>query len=316
MARITLTVALGDYDRTRRLIDGTVKPEGVDLCPLVMNDAFDRHDRMIRFEEFDVCELSMSSFLMARDRGRALTAIPVFPYRMFRHQFVLCHRDAGIRSPQDLKGKRIGINMYQVTTALWVRGFLQHEYGVSPRDLHWFTDRAELVPVPPEISVTVAHGRSLEQMLLEGDLDALILIESMPDALLQAPQVHRLFPDYPAVEADYYRKTGIYPIMHALVCRDEILARHPWVARNLYDAFVAAKQMAYDYNQYPRVHSLAWAEAYRKQEEAVFGPDPYAYGIQGARPTLEALVQYSHEQGLTSRRFTVEELFAPSTHSL
>lgn len=312
-APLRLTLALGEYDRTQALLDGRVRAEGLDLQLVPMSDAFLRHDRMIREEAFDICELSMSSYLMSRQRGQAFHAIPVFPYRMFRHSYILVHRDAGIEQPSDLVGKRIGTAMYQTTTCLWVRGHLQHEYGVGPKQMTWYTEMPELVGFEPQPGVVinrVAPG-SVEPMLLRGDLDALILIEEVPQALLQAPQVRRLFPNYPEVEREFFQRTRIYPMMHALVAREPILRQHPWVADSLRRAFEQAKQAALAQLRYPRTTTLVWAGAYREREIEIFGHDPYPYGVQANRATLEALVTYSHEQGLTRRRFEVEELFVP-----
>lgn len=284
---------------------------GIDLDLKPMSDAFARHQRMIEDEAFDVCELSMSSYLMARQRGQAFLALPIFPYRMFRHGYVLINTDSGIDKPADLVGKLIGIAMYQVTTALWVRGHLLHEYGVAADQVAWYTDRPELVGFQPPTGVRITQverGR-LEGMLLNGDLDALILIEEVPRELLEAPRIRRLFPNYLEVERDFYLRTRIYPVMHALVVKEPILRQHPWVAQSLLDAFEQAKQVALEQLRYPRVATLVWAGGYREREVEVFGHDPYPFGLEANRATLEALVTYSHEQGLTERKFVVDELF-------
>lgn len=306
-----LTLACGEYDRTRALLDGQVTAAGIDLDLQPMSDAFTRHQRMIEDEAFDVCELSMSSYLMARQRGQAFLALPIFPYRMFRHGYVLINTDSGIDAPADLIGKRIGIAMYQVTTALWVRGHLLHEYGVAPEEMLWCTDRPELVGFQPPagLRITQVEFGSLEGMLLRGELDALILIEEVPGELLEAPNVRRLFPNYVQVEREFYLRTGIYPVMHALVVKEPILREHPWVAQSLGEAFEQAKLAALEQLRYPRISTLVWAGGYRERELEVFGYDPYPFGLEANRPTLEALVTYSHEQGLTERKLAVEELF-------
>jgi 4,5-dihydroxyphthalate decarboxylase len=315
MASLRLSLACGEYDRTSALIDGRVAPAGIELGVVPLSDAFDRHDRMLRHEEFDVCELSLSSFLSARSRGRALVAIPVFPYRMFRQQFVLVNRGAGITRPEDLRGRRVGVAMYQVTTALWVRGFLQHDFGIGPGDVAWVTDREELVAVaPPGVSLQVCDPeRTLEDMLLAGDLDALVLIETVPGDLLASPRVARLFPDYAAVERDYFRRTGIFPAMHAVVIRESILRRDPWVAMSLFHAFEASRALAEERNRYPRVVGLAWAARYFEDERVLFGGDPYAGGLRANRAMVDALCLYAWEQGLTPRRLAPEDLFAATT---
>jgi 4,5-dihydroxyphthalate decarboxylase len=278
-----------------------------------MSDAFERHARMLRDQAFDVCELSMSSYLMARQRGQALQAIPVFPYRMFRHSFILINREAGIARPPDLLGKRVGTPMYQTTTALWVRGHMAHEWGVTPDQVRWYTEMPELVgfQAPPGVVIHQVGSGELEPMLLRGELDALVLIEEVPAELLAAPQVVRLFPDYVAVEREFYRRTRIFPMMHALVARESLLREQPGLAASLREAFEAAKQLALDQLRYPRTSTLVWAGAYREAEVEVFGHDPYVFGLEANRAALEALVTYSHEQGLTARPFAIEELFVP-----
>ena len=311
--KLSLSLACGEYDRTQALLDGRVRADGLDLRLVPMSNAFERHARMLRDQAFDVCELSMSSYLMARQRGQALQAMPVFPYRMFRHGYILVNRGAGIAGPRDLAGKRVGTPMYQTTTALWVRGHMAHEWGVTPDQVTWCTEMPELVgfEAPPGVVIEQVGSGELEPMLLAGALDALVLIEEIRPDLLAARQVARLFPDYVAVEREFYTRTGIYPMMHALVARAELLRAHPWVAASLRTAFEQAKQIALDRLRYPRTLSLAWAGAYREAEVQVFGPDPYVFGVHANRVALEALVTYSHEQGLTTRRFEVDDLFVP-----
>jgi 4,5-dihydroxyphthalate decarboxylase len=288
-----------------------VRPEGVDLRLVPMSNAFERHERMLRDQAFDVCELSMSSFLMARQRGQPLQAIPVFPYRMFRHGYILISRGAGIERPQDLAGKRVGTPMYQTTTALWVRGHMAHEWGVTPDQVTWYTEMAELIgfQTPPGVVIHQVGSGDLEPMLLRGELDALVLIEEVPADLLADGRVRRLFPDYPAVEREFYRRTRIYPMMHALVANAALWREQAWLAGSLRAAFESAKQIALEQLRYPRTTTLVWAGAYRESEVEVFGHDPYAFGIDANRAALEALVTYSYEQCLTTRRFEIEELF-------
>jgi 4,5-dihydroxyphthalate decarboxylase len=292
-------------------LDGRVRAEGIDLQLAPMSDAFARHARMLRDQAFDVCELSMSSYLMARQRGQRLLAIPVFPYRMFRHSYILVNRGAGIARPHDLAGKRVGTPMYQTTTALWVRGHMAHEWGFTPDQVTWFTEMPELVgfQAPSGVVINQVGPGELEPMLVQGELDALVLIEEIPSELMARPQVCRLFPDYVAVEREFYLRTGIYPMMHALVAREQLLREQPWIAQSLRAAFEQAKQIALEQLRYPRTVTLAWASAYREAEIEVFGPDPHPYGLDANRVALEALATYSHEQGLTTRSFGVHELF-------
>lgn len=311
MANIPLTLAVGEYDRTEAIISGRIQPVGVDLTVLPMSDAWDRHQRMIRHEAFDVAELSMSSYLMAKERGQQLIAIPVFPYRMFRHQFILIRTDRSITRPEDLKGKRVGVEMYQTTTMLWVRGMLEHEYGVKPEDIHWVTQFPELVPLALDHVVieSASPPDTVQDLFLRGELDALVLIEEIPEEVLGHPQVARLFPDFPRVEAEYWRRTRIYPMMHALVMKEKVARDNPWVAKNLYDAFCAALDDSAERERHPRVVNLAWASHYFEHEREIFGGHPYAYGIERNRSSLEALGRYSYEQGLTRHRFSLDELF-------
>ncbi|TAN20223.1 MAG: hypothetical protein EPN30_10685 [Actinomycetota bacterium] len=312
MGNCHITLALGEYDRTIALLSGQVTPLGVDLTLLPMSDAWDRHQRMIRNEEFDVAELSLSSYLMARERGQGLIALPIFPYRMFRHQFMLVRKNAGISSPTDLKGKRVGTPMYQTTTMLWVRGMLQHEYGVRPEDIEWVTEREELVAfVPNGVSITV-ESQPVEELFAQGKLDAIIVIEEVEERWLNDPEVTRLFPNFPEVESDYYRRTGIYPIMHIVAAKSELVSQFPWLPRSLYDAFAQSLAYSDQMEHFPRVVNLAWANAYFEAERKIFGGNPYAYGIKRNRISLEAAVAYSFEQGLTGHKFSVDEIFAPT----
>src|SRR5919199_3942602 len=240
MPQLALSLACGDYDRTRALIDGAVQARGVALHVIPLSNAWTRHQRMLLHEEFDACELSTSSFLLDRDQSERFIGLPVFPYRMFRHGYVWCAARADIRAPADLRGKRIGVGMYQITTAMWVRGFLQHDYGVRPEDLTWVTEMPELVPLRGTVRARIEQapaGARLERLLLAGELDACIWVEGVPPGFAGSDAVHRLFPDYRAVEIDYYRRTGLFPIMHTVVVRGPLLAAHPWLAVSLVEAF-------------------------------------------------------------------------------
>jgi 4,5-dihydroxyphthalate decarboxylase len=288
---------------------------GIDLTVLPISNAWERHQRMIRHEEFDVCELSLSSFLMARDRGQALVGIPVFPYRMFRHSYLWC--SAAIQSSRDLVGRSIGVGMYQITTALWLRGHLQHDCGIDPAQLRWVTAMDELVPIAPPkgVQIQVApHGRDLEEMLLEGEIDAYVGVEGIPAGYASDMRVHRLFGRQE--EQEYYRRTGIFPIMHVIAFRRSVVEAAPWAAVSLLEALRQAKRWAWEYNRLPRVSSLAWAMSYQEDEEAILGPDPYPYDLARNRNVLEAAIAYAVEQGLIGTPPTVDELFVPSVRDL
>ncbi len=310
---VHFTMACGSYDRTDALLAGEILVDGATVALEGISDAFDRHQRMLGQRAFDVSELSLSSYLIARDRGDDLVGIPVFPYRMFRHQFILVRRDHGIERPEDLIGRRVGTPMYQTTTALWVRGMLADLYGVAASSVEWWTDRAELLPIaPPGVSIRRApQGTDVESLFRNGELDALVLIEEVPEYLLAVEGIERLFSDFPAAEAEYFARTGIFPMMHAVAMRRGVHEAHPWLARRIYDAFERALGAAVERLRYPRVVSLAWTASYVERERQVFGGNPYVYGVRRNRVALDAAVRYSHEQGLTSRLLDVAELFVP-----
>lgn len=317
MAKLKLTLACGDYDRTRALIDGIVEPEGIDLNYILLGPG-EIFWRMLNNGEFDASEMSLSTYTILRSQGDTrFTALPVFPSRVFRHGCIYIHCRAGIQRPQDLKGKRMGVGDYQMTAAIWVRGLLQHEYQVSPEEMEWVVAAPVYagIQLPERVRIThIDAGDSLERKLESGEIDALASVV-MPKALFaDKPVVNRLFPNYREIEADYYRRTGIFPIMHTLVVKTDLLQREPWVAISLYKAFVQAKDLnfkhLYDTNA---LHvSLPWLVDEIENSRRIFGPEIWDYSIEGSRPTLEALVQYLDEQKLTRRRMKVEELFHAS----
>lgn len=318
---VSLTLACGPYDRTAALWDGRVQPAGIDLTYLTVfpEEAF---WRMTRHGEFDAAEMSMSSYILRRSRGDdALIALPVFTSRFFRHSYVFVRADAGIQRPEDLKGKRIGVPEYQMTAAVWQRGFLQDDYGVRPSDVHWYQGgleqpgRVEKLAIQvPGVEITpIGPGQTLSRMLAEGELDA--VIGARAPSSFDGKRVARLFPDFRRVEADYFRRTRLFPIMHTVVVRRDVLERNPWVARNLYDAFCEAKRLTIEhYGSSVALHvMLPWLVDEFEQTRALMGDDYWAYGVEENRRDLEALARYSHEQGLAARLVQPEELFAPTT---
>lgn len=324
MSRLALTLGCWDYDRVGALATGAVSPEGIDLNVLSMPPE-ETFFRMMRHEEFDLAECSSASFLIAHDRGHPrLVAIPVFMSRYFRHSCIFVNAKAGVEKPQELRGKRIGTPEYQLTANVWIRGLLEHEYGVSSSDVRWLTGgqetpgRVEKLPLelPREIRIeSIGPDRTLNQMLDSGEIDAFIGPRT-PSCFTQgSPRVRRLFPDYASVEQEYYRRTGIFPIMHLVAIRADVLERHPWVARNLYRAFVEAKQRVYDgFNQTSALKAtLPWLQAEVERTRALMGEDFWPYGVEKNREVLAALIDYAHEQGLIKRKPQVEDLFARST---
>lgn len=323
MADTPVTVACDLNDRTRALADGTVRPTGVDLnfLPLQIEETF---WRMLKHQEFDAAEMSMSSYMMTRDQGYPeLLAIPVFPSRFFRHSCVFVNANAGIDEPADLREKKVGVPEYQMTASLWVRGTLQHEYGVSPGEMHWYHGGEEdagrkeklRISLPDNVRLDeLPEGRTLSGMLEAGDIDALVTARA--PSSFETDAVERLFPNFRAVERDYYRETGIFPIMHTVVLRQDVYDDHPWVAQELYKAFTAAKEHCLE-----RIGdtgelqvTLPWLHAELESTRDLMGDNYWPYGVEENRETLETMAQYSHEQGLTDDRLDIDELFAPSTY--
>jgi len=311
--KLPLTLACGDYEIVRALKEGTVKPDGIDLTILTEMDSTTRHWRFLRNRDFDVAETSASSYVVARDQGLPLAALPVFLHRRFRHSFVFINTRKGIKRPTDLIGRKVGIKSYLVTAGHWMRGILEHEYGVPHKSIEWFAEIDEDVDfeVPTDLKLRrVGHDQSVEAMLADGTLDAVIHSDIIKPFSARHPDVSRLFPDYKNEEIAYYKKTGIFPIMHVLGIKQEIVERHPWVPINLFLAFNQAKAIGMQRAANPRLVPLAWYQEAREEQEQILGPDPWEYGLSDKnRHTLATLAGYSHEQGLTKRLMPLEELF-------
>jgi 4,5-dihydroxyphthalate decarboxylase len=303
------------------LIVGDVRPAGIDLTFLRMypEEVF---WRMTRHAEFDAAEMSLSSYLLRRSRGDdAVLAIPVYTSREFRHSCIWVRSDAGIETPGHLKGMRMGVPEYQMTAAVWIRGLLSDDYGVAPSDLDWFSGglyqpgREEKLPISiPGVRITAIQAhQTLSDMLLDGELDA--IMGPRPPSGFPGPKVRRLFEDFKAVEQAYFRRTGVFPIMHTVVIRRELLDREPWVARSLYDAFCEAKARATARLSEAVVLAvtLPWLIAEVESTQALMGEDYWPYGLERNRAALETLVRYSCEQGLAQQAVAIEELFAPTT---
>ena len=319
MANRTITIGCRDYDNTRALADGRAKVDDLDLKFVNISPPSQIFLRMLQNEEFDASEMSLSNYMIALGKGdRRFVAIPVFPSRVFRHSYIWINTRAGIEKPQDLKGKRVGIADYSMTALLFVRGLLQHQYGVAPQDIHWFRRRSEHVSVeiPAGVRIdNIGKEETLDDLLERGWLDA-VAVTSPPRAFLQgSPLVRRLFPDSRAVEAAYYRQTKIFPIMHMVVIRRSVYERDPSIAVRLAQGFETAKQLAFDAYE-EGLASLPWVHLDLEYARGVLGRDVYPYGVKNNLPTLEAAALYSKEQGLTKRRFEVAELFANETLDL
>jgi 4,5-dihydroxyphthalate decarboxylase len=323
--KLNLTLACASYDRTAALAEGTIAPEGITLNFLPMEHG-ELFRRQARYAEFDISEFSLSTYTMLLNRGdHRLVALPVFPSRKFRHGDIFVNTRAGIREPADLVGKRMGAMEYQQTAAVWQRAVLEHDYGVRPDQMEWYFGSfygpapfSERIPfeLPPGVrSQTIPSAKSLDQMLEAGEIDALMGANLAPSFQRGSPNVARLFPNYQEVEAAYFRRTGIFPIMHTVVVKRDIYEQHPWVAASLFRAFVEAKAAAQKLlARHGAVYSmLPWLTEHVNTTREVMGPNPFVYGVETNRPLLETFLRYNEEQGLLGRAFSVDELFAPET---
>jgi 4,5-dihydroxyphthalate decarboxylase len=334
-SRLPLSIALSDNPNTRPLIDGIVAPEGIDLTPTVVHPS-EMFWRQLRYAEFDVSEMSMSSLLISTAKGEPLrptpwVALPVFTTREFFHTRILVRADAGIATPVDLKGKRVGVPEYQQTAAIWGRGVLENEFGVHPRDMEFFMERVAdkshggATGFKPPAGVTVHQipaATNIGEMLVKGELDATLLyltdrnlVDRSRIDLSADKRVRPLFPDRAAEGRRYYAKTGIYPINHTVVIRRALVERHPWIALNLYSAFAAARAAVL------RAGSTALASHFEtgvigEAARRALATDPMAYGVKATRKVLETIADYVHAQGLTDRRVKIEELFAEAALDL
>jgi 4,5-dihydroxyphthalate decarboxylase len=324
MSRLPITIATWDYDRVRMLADGRVRVEGCDVNFITM-PVEEILERAFFHREFDVAEIGFSPYLIALSRGVApYVAIPAFLSRMFRHSAIYIRADSGIESPADLKGKRVGVPEYQMSAAMWVRGLLHDEFGVAAADIDWVQGGLETpgrrdkfpLNLPDGFPlVSAANGKTLSQLLVEGALDAVISARQPSCFVAGHPLVRRLFPDYRAAERDYFRRTGVFPIMHAVGIRRDVAGKHPWLPASVYKAFVQAKRLAdAEFSEVTALKiGLPWLTAEFDATREVMGNDFWSYGVEPNRKTLELMARYSYEQGLAVRPISVEEMFAPST---
>jgi 4,5-dihydroxyphthalate decarboxylase len=319
--KLPLTFACGLYDRMLRLYTGEVQPRGIDLTFLANDEPRDIFDRMGGKLEFDASEMSSSEFITRFGAGQCpFVAVPAFASRVFRHGFIFFNRKSGIRAPKDLEGRRVGVPLYTMSAAIWIRGLLQHEYGVELGKIRWVQGALKkagahgnptVVPLLQEPAMEINRsGKSLSKLLADGDIDA--VISSRPvEGIGSNPDIARMFPNYREVEKDYYRRTRIFPIMHLIVIRRDLHEAHPFVAQSLYDALCEAKDRALTQMRERGAlrYMLPWLPADMDEIDEVFGGDPWPYGIEANRPTLEALVQYMVEQHFIPTRIAIEDLF-------
>ncbi len=322
MAKLQLSIAMGDYDRTRALLDGHVQIDGVDPVYMTLSPE-ETFFRAFRHTEFDISELSFSSHLVKVSQGRNdYTAIPVFLSRAFRHTSIYVRTDR-IKRPEDLNGKRIGVPEYQLTAIVWARAVLQDDYGVAASDVTWVRggidepDRVEKIGLDlPGIKLENAPpGRTISDMLNDGELDAFIAPRPPGGLARQNPDIGWLFPDPTATAKRYYERTRIFPIMHVVGIRNALLEQHPWLAAAVFKAFSASKAYALDRlsDTSATKVTLPFVEEQLKAAKALMGDDFWSYGVKANLPTLETFLRHHHGQGLSKRLVTVEELFHPST---
>jgi 4,5-dihydroxyphthalate decarboxylase len=325
MSRLPITIATWDYDRVRALVDGRVRVEGCEVNYLTMpvEECF---ERAFFHGEFDVAEIGFSPYLIALSRGTCpYVAIPAFLSRMFRHSVVYIRTDRGIDGPADLRGKRIGVPEYQMSAVLWFRGYLQDDYGIAAKDIHWVQaglenpGRRDKFPLnlPDDFPLVSRNDTTLDAMLSDGELDAVMSARRPPCFIAGHPKVRRLFPDYRAVEREYYRKSGLFPIMHAVGVKRELLEKHRWLAASLYKAFLQAKRLAdAEFAETTALKiGLPWLNAEYEATKEVMGQEFWSYGVAENRKALSTMARYSHEQGLAVRVVEIEEMFAEGNMS-
>jgi 4,5-dihydroxyphthalate decarboxylase len=310
---IPLSFLLADYHRTRPLLSGEIKARGIEFT----THRAETGVACMRpvYEEYDVAEMSLSWYVMARSRNEPVIALPIFPLRMQIHPYIFCAASSGIGRPEDLKGKKIGMDQYRLTVGLWARGILQEHYGVKPQDCHWFTSEPESedagFQMPKDVEITCAH-QSTEAMLLRGELDALIPPNVVPSFRKKDPRIRRVFKDIRATVNDYFRKTRIFPITHTLVVRQELFDKQPWIVSSLLDAFTEAEKVCRKSYEYAKRSAFPSAVLILEEEEGLFGDNPWGHGLTAENQVvLEKFVQYAHEQGYVPNRPVLSELFAP-----
>jgi 4,5-dihydroxyphthalate decarboxylase len=324
MSRLRLSLACWDYDRTRALADGSIQPEGIDLNylnPFVEETFF----RMLRYQEFDVAECSLSSYCVSLMKEEpAFVAIPVFPSRFFRHSCIFVSAKSGIREPKELIGKRVGVPEYQMTAPVWIRGILQDEYGVDASSPEYWSggeeepgrDEKLKLDLPAKIKLKhIGSRQTLAQMIADGELDAMHTARTPSSFHTRPGTVKRLFENYVEVEKAYFRKTKIFPIMHTVVIRREVYRANRWIAQSLYKAFAQAQRKTYENlnTTMALTTMLPWQVAHVEEARRELGEDWWPYGVEPNRHVLDTFLRYHHEQGLSKRRLKADELFAPET---
>jgi 4,5-dihydroxyphthalate decarboxylase len=337
MSKLTLAFISAFNERVEPLMNGSIPVEGIELIPTYSHPA-ETFWRQLKFHEFEVAEMSMSSFLIARSQGVDMIALPVFPSRRLFQTELSYHQESGIRGPGDLAGKRLGVAEYQQTAALWIRGILEHDFGVSQYQIHWYMERSEEMShggatgfkPPAGISFNrIAPNESLASSLVNHDLDVAHIASPWvlrANALDRSSRItgnagdwtkiQPLFPDRMAEGTRFFKEHGFLPVNHTYIIRGDVYRKHPWVAFNLYTGFVKAKARAREKLLEGIPSALFFGPEYLAMTREAFGDDPFPYGLKANQPMLETIIAYSHEQGLTQRKMKIEELFAENTWSL
>lgn len=316
---LELSLSVGEYDLTSPLERGEVSPQCIDLNIMNYHSA-DRHWRMGRHQDFDICEYSSGSYLVSREHADEypFTAIPVFPHRRFRHSYIFKHADADITDPGDFAGKKIAIKHWQNSASIWMRGLCSDQFDLDLEDVTWYFEshpgNVTEYNVPDRYNVElIPKERNFEEMLKTGELDG-AMYPAMLDAFkTPGSGVERVFEDSMEVEVKYFEETGVFPIMHVVVIRDDVLEEHPWVAQNMYEAFDDALDVAMNKIEDPRWTALAWARQHLEHQQEVLGMAPYAYGVENNERAIDKWLDYAVEQGLIPYKYDYEELFVPST---
>jgi hypothetical protein len=328
MANLKLTLACWDYDRTRALFDGRVRPEGIELELWSTYNVGEIMEKMVKHRQFDVSELGITYYLRSLELMDApLIAIPVFPNRFFRHSSIFVNATKGIETPSDLAGRRVGeLHRYGHDAGLWAKGALSDDFGVKSSSMIHYVggmDRTgthpDWAPLEPPLDVAINHlsaEQGLDQMLESGQIDALFTAHVPPSARKNPDTVRRLFPDFEEVERDYFRRTGVFPIMHTVVIRRDVYEQHRWIALAMVQAFEEAKALAMEaYNAadifFNAPTMIPWFVSLRDKNRALMGENFWPYGIEANRTTLETCLRYHREQGILKRSYNIEELFAP-----
>lgn len=314
MARLKLRCLVGNYESTRAVRERAVEAEGIEFEFPNYPGYEDIHRQVAHDDICDFGEFNHPAYVAAASRDWSFTALPLFLHRRFRHGFIFINKDKGIGKPSDLAGKRIGCPIYQPAACVWLRGILQDDYGVAPETVTWVTNDPEIIEFERPANLKIEKMRpakNVDDMFSAGEIDA-VFSPNFPKAWLQKkPNIARLWPNYRALEVDYYKRTGLFPVMHCTILKRDIVEKNPWVAKSLMDAFEKSKQLSYKHLTNPRIVPLAWYQTYWEEEREFLGPDPWEHGVTSAanRRNIETICRYVHQQHMSTRLMTVDELY-------